>query len=129
MNPAYMELMAPAELDEYGEAMGIEMRPAKTAADKIALIERRRGQCAEVDAIGVSLRIPKKALFDKRVTELLNAPGGMSDEQATEALTLLIGRRQMNLLLAAATDEDGTVDTMALGVAFARILNSEQLKN
>lgn len=129
MNPRYMQLMTAAELDEYGKAMGIEMRPAATVADKIALIEGRRGQCAEVSALGVPLRIPKKALSDKRLTELLNAPGGMDDAQATEAFRLLLGDAQLATLRDAATDDDGTVDNVALGVAFVRVLQSEQLKN
>ena len=129
MNPRYMQLMTAAELDEYGKAMGIEMRPAATVADKIALIEGRRGQCAEISALGVSLRIPKKALSDKRLTELLNTPGGMDDAQATDALRLLLGDAQLATLRDAATDDDGTVDNVALGVAFVRILQSEQLKN
>ena len=129
MNPRYMQLMTAAELDEYGKAMGIEMRPAATVADKIALIEGRRGQCVEISALGVSLRIPKKALSDKRLTELLNTPGGMDDAQATDALRLLLGDAQLATLRDAAPDDDGTVDNVALGVAFVRILQSEQLKN
>lgn len=129
MNPRYMQLMSAGELDEYGKAMGVDMRPAATVADKIALIEGRREQCAEVSALGVALRIPKKALSDKRLTELLNAPGGMDDAQATAALRLLLGDMQFAALRDAATDDDGTVDNVALGVAFVRVLQSEQLKN
>lgn len=128
MNRECLARMSAEELDAYGVVLGIDMRPAKTESEKAALIEDRRSHEAVVTALGCEFRVAKKRLYDKRASDLLGKPG-MTDAEAEEAISLLLGERQMAQLVEAATDEDGTVDTAALGHAFARILTSEELKN
>ena len=41
----------------------------------------------------------------------------------------MLGDEQTAILVDACTDEDGTVDAVALGVAFVRLVTSEELKN
>lgn len=128
MNAEYMERMSAKELDEYGEALGIEMRPAKSKADKIALIGRRRERSATVRALGIDFEVPVKRAHDKRVSELLGRDG-RTDAETEEAMRLLLGDEQMEELAAACTEPDGTVDVNALGLAYVRILTSGELKN
>ena len=128
MNAEYMERMSAKELDEYGEALGIEMRPAKSKADKIALIGRTRERSATVRALCNDFEVPVKRAHDKRVSELLGRDG-RTDAETEEAMRLLLGDEQMEELAAACTEPDGTVDVNALGLAYVRILTSDELKN
>ena len=128
MNPEYLERMSAKELDEYAEAMGIAARGAKSKAEKMSLIERRREKAATVRALGIDFDIPVKRAYDKRVTELL-AKEGRTDAETEEAMRLLLGDEQADELARACTDPDGTVDVQAMGVAYVRILTSESLKN
>ena len=57
----------------------------------------------------------------------------LSDAARTDAdvyrtLGLMLGE-QMGELVDAVTDEDGTVDSAALALAFVRIITSDELKN
>lgn len=124
---AMME-MSKSELDEYAQVLGIDVTGKKTVAQKVDAIEKRRERVAEIDALGITFAVPIKRMHDKRVTDLA-AKRPMTDEDATELLALLIGDDQMAKLAERATDDDGTVDTDAMGFALARILSSDDLKN
>lgn len=127
MNKEAMARMSAEELDEYGRVLGIEMRPAKTAAQKAALIAAKRERTATVTALGMQFEVPMKALTDKRVTDVLSDPA-RTDEDVYRTLDVLLGA-QMGELVDACTDEDGTVDSAAIALAFVRIVTSDELKN
>lgn len=120
--------MSKNELDEYAKIIGLDVSGKKTVAQKVEAIEKRRERTVEVDVLGLTLTIPIKRMRDKRVTDLVDKRP-MSDEDATELLSLIVGDAQMTLLVENVTDEDGTVDVDAMGLAMARILGSDDLKN
>lgn len=128
MNKAAMERMSAEELDEYGKLLGIEMRPAKTEAQKIALILTRRERTATVCALGMQFEVPMKALSDKRVTDILQSDE-RTDADVLSVLEVMLGEGQFARLIEAVTDEDGTIDVNALALAFVRIVTSDELKN
>lgn len=128
MNKAAMERMSAKELDEYGAILGIEMRPAKTEAEKIALICTRRERTATVCALGMQFEVRMKSLSDKRVTEILQA-NERTDEDVLTVLDLMLGEEQFAQLMEAVTDEDDTIDVNALAYAFVQIVTSDELKN
>lgn len=129
MNPAYLRLMSAEEVDEYGRVIGVDTSAARSAEDKVRIIEARRERAATVRALGVDVRVPKKALSDKRVTDLLAKGVERSDAETEALMRLLVGDRQMDEIAEAATDEDGTVDNAALALAFVKVLTSDELKN
>lgn len=128
MNREQMLRMSPAELDGYARAMGFSVRGAKTAEQKAALIEERRGRVAEVQLLGVTVAVPIKRLHDKRVTDLL-AKGDRTDEETERVARMIVGDEQWEAVVAAATEDDGTVDNDALGYAIVALLTSRDLKN
>lgn len=128
MNPKYLKLMSEEELDRYANAIGISTAAAKTAAQKVALIEKERSRSVTVEALGVVLELPAKRVRDQRFSDLMNK-SDRTDDDLKEAFELLLGESQYAQLVEAATDEDGTVDAIALGFALNSILTSDALKN
>ena len=127
MNKEAMARMSADELDEYGRLLGIEMKPARTVAQKVALISAKRDRTATVTALGMQFEVPMKALTDKRVTDVLSSPS-RTDEDVYRTLGVLLGE-QMGRLMEACTDEDGAIDSAALALAFVKIVTSDELKN
>ena len=127
MNKEAMARMSAEELDEYGRLLGIEMKPARTVAQKVALISAKRERSATVTALGMQFEVPMKALTDKRVTDVLSSPS-RTDEDVYRTLGVLLGE-QMGRLMEACTDEDGAIDSGALALAFVKIVTSDELKN
>lgn len=127
MNKEAMARMSAEELDEYGRLLGIEMKPARTVAQKVALIAAKRERTATVTALGMQFEVPMKALTDKRVTDVLSSQS-RTDEDVYRTLGVLLGER-MDALMEACTDEDGTIDSGALALAFVKIVTSDELKN
>ena len=120
--------MSKTELDSYAAVLGFDVSGKKTIPQKVAQIEKRRERTAEVEVLGLTVSIPIKRMHDKRVTDLMSKRP-MTDQCATDLLVLLLGDDQMSQLINRATDDDGTVDVDAMGLAIARILGSEDLKN
>lgn len=129
MNPRYLRLMSAEEVDEYGRVIGVDTSSVRSADDKARIIEARRERAVTVRAVGVELTVRKKALSDKRVTDLLARGTGRTDAETEELMRLLVGDRQMDELVEACTDEDGTVDNAALALAFVKVMTSNELKN
>lgn len=127
MNPEYLERMGANELNEYGKALGIDMAPAKTVEEKIKLIEGKRNKQVVIPVLGLELAVPKKRIRDQRITRII--ADSMTDGEAEEAMTLLLGEDQMAEVVKACTDEDGTIDTVAMGYAFTEVFSSPALKN
>ena len=119
--------MSAEELDEYGRLLGIETKPARTVAQKVALISAKRERSATVTALGMQFEVPMKALTDKRVTDVLSSPS-RTDEDVYRTLGVLLGE-QMGRLMEACTDEDGAIDSGAIALAFVKIVTSDELKN
>lgn len=128
MNRECMERMSASELDEYAKSCGIEVSHARDKKDKLRIISERRERVASVRALGIDFEIPVKRVHDKRLTDLLGKHD-MTDEDMTEAMVMMLGREQFDELVAACTDDDGTVDVNAMGVAYVRIVTSSELKN
>lgn len=126
MRAENMALMDADELDDYARILGFSAKAARTPEEKAALIERKRGRTAVVEALGIEFEIQVKRARDKRVADAVAAG---DDESCVLALSILLGDEQYAELLDACTDEDGTVDVDALGLAYARIVTSEELKN
>lgn len=127
MNTEYLERMSASELNDYGKALGIEMAPAKTVEEKIKLIEGKRNKQAVISVLGIELSVPKKRISDQRISRIL--ADSMTDGEAEEAMSLLLGEDQMAEVVKACTDEDGTIDTVAMGYAFTAVFSSPALKN
>lgn len=128
MNREAMELMCVDELDEFGKVLGIAMSPAKTKEDKILLIERKRDRCASIHVLGHDFDIPIKRMHDKRITDLITKLD-RSDDETELAMQMLLGDDQFDTLVGACTEPDGTIDIDAMGLAFVKIITSDELKN
>lgn len=128
MNKEYMARMSASELDEYGKLIGVATSPGKTATEKARIIDHGRERTASIRVLGIDLEIPIKRTRDKRVSDLLYKDG-RTDAETEEVMRLLLGDDQMGEVTRACTDEDGTVDIDALGLAFAKIITSDELKN
>ena len=128
MNSEQMRRMSASELDAYAKTMGFSVRGAKTAEQKAALIESRRGRVAELTLLGVHVSVPIKRLRDRRVTDLLSKDAP-TDADTELMARLIVGDEAWDALVAAATEDDGTVDNDALGYAIAALLTSRELKN
>lgn len=120
--------LSAGELDEYARALGFDATGAKSAKAKVELIESRRERVAEVEVLGIAVRIPVKRLHDKRITDRLNG-GAASDEEFEGLMRDLLGDDQMDAIVEHVTDEDGTVDIDALGLILAKAVRSDELKN
>lgn len=128
MRKENLEAMSNKELEEYAHALGIPAKAVRQAKNKAEYIWHRWNQTVTVKTLGLELEIPAKLLRDKATIEALSNPL-LNDTQADEIIQKLLGEKQYNELVKACTDEDGITDVVALGVAFARILSSEKLKN
>lgn len=128
MNPEYMERMSAKELDEYAKSCGIQVTRLKSKQDKIRVINERRERSVIVRALGIDFEIPIKRVHDKRLADLINKPNATDDDMA-EAMLLLLGQEQLDELVRACTEEDGSVDVDAMAVAYVRIITSKELKN
>ena len=117
--------MSLAELKTYASVMGIGLKGAKTAEDAAKIITERRERVATVSALGLDLEIPVKRTRDKRVTDLLQKG---DDDSIMAALELVLGKEQLKEVVAASTDEDGTVDIAALGCVVSRVTTDNKLK-
>lgn len=127
MNPDYLARMSAKQLDNYGNELGLDMSKAKSIDAKVELIESKRNAEVSISVIGLELKIPKKRIADRRLGRLLSHQ--LTDDQAEAALVLLLGDEQFAELVKACTDEDGTVDTTAMGMVFVEVLGSDELKN
>lgn len=123
-----LERMDERELDEYGKLLGVELAPCETLEEKLEMIERKRERAATVSALGIKFKIPMKRVHDKRISDIISSKNP-SDEDMYTALELMLGGSQTKKLIDACTDDDGTVDSDALGLAFVKILTSDELKN
>lgn len=128
MNKETLARMSAQELDEYGAAIGIVMAPAETVEEKIALIQSKRDECAVVRVMGLELSIQRRKFYDKRISDILEKQNP-SDEETYIAMEMLFGKKQMNEIVQACTDEDGAIDSIALGMVFYKALTSSELKN
>lgn len=127
MNREFLKRMSAVELDEYAAALGITAKGAATVEDKIALIEGKRERTVTIRALGADFKIPIRRAHDQRVAAALAA--SQSDADMEQAIELILGEEQMQLLIGVCTDSDGTVDAEAMGLAFVKIITSPELKN
>lgn len=123
-----MSRMTPKELEGYAKEMGFTTRAATGAEAKAKLIRSRRERVVEMRVIGVDVSVPIKRAHDKRVSDLLRKRP-RTDKDVTEAFRILLGDEQLSAIMAAATEEDGTVDEAAVAYAFNSILDNGDLKN
>jgi hypothetical protein len=128
MRKEILEQMTAEELKEYAIACGIKESVFNKSKDKAGYLHSRWEREVPVTVFGQEFKIKAKTLQDKRFIDLVGSPNP-TDEQLAEALTLLLGEEQVTKLYDVCTDEDGTVDIVAVGQAFVHIANSPQLKN
>lgn len=128
MNPSYLSKMGPDELDAYGRMVGVDVTRASDPDEKARRIEEARDRAVTVRALGIDLRVTMRRATDERFSRLINK-AGRTDAETDEAFRLLLGEEQVAEVYSAATDEDGTVDAYAVGLAYATVLNSHELKN
>lgn len=128
MKKEYLEQLSDAELEDYAKALNIPIKALKASKNKAEFLSTRWEQAVTITVFDHEFIIYAKRLRDKRFTDLINKPNP-SDLDFEQAIELLIGEDQINELYELCTDEDETIDTAALAVAFARILNAPELKN
>lgn len=128
MNINAMNNMDDDELDAYAKALGITVTNLKTAADKIGVITKRRDRMAKLKILGLDLEVPIKRLYDKRVSDVLDK-SALTDAESIDLMTLVFGEEQMQMILEACTEDDGTIDVVALGYVFTRVFTDNALKN
>lgn len=127
MKAEYLSEMSVQELDDYAVVLGIDTAAAKTKAAKIKLISESRERIAEVSVLGTTFAIHIKRLHDKRITDKVNAC--KTDADYEKVAKMVLGDKQYARLVERVTDEDGTIDTDALGLAISTIFRSDKLKN
>lgn len=127
MRTSVMQEMTADELDSYAAVLGVNIEAAKTKAQKIQTIVQARKRAAQVSVYGTKFTIAIKTLHDKRVTDKVNS--AKSDADYEECGKLILGDKQYSKLVALCTDDDGAIDTDALGTALVRIFSADELKN
>lgn len=128
MNSKSMGSMSPGELDAYARVMGFSVDDLASAAEKADEIRRRRAREVEMTVLGVHVSVPVRRMHDKRVTDLL-AMDGRTDAETERMARLIVGDEAWEAIVAAATEEDGTVDNDALGYAISAVVYDGRLKN
>ena len=128
MNTDYMRKMSADELEAYAKHMGFTLAAGRTIDDKIAIIEAKRSREVGLTLLGVPVSVPIKRLYDKRVTDLL-AKKKRTDDETMAMFRLIVGDEACDEVVAAATEDDGTVDNNALGYAIAALVTDRDLKN
>lgn len=128
MNTDYMRKMSADELEAYAKQMGFTLAAGKTIEDKIAIIEAKRSREVDLTLLGVPVSVPIKRMYDKRVTDLL-AKKNRTDDETMAMFRLIVGDEACDEVVAAATEDDGTVDNNALGYAIAALVTDKDLKN
>lgn len=123
-----MLAMTPQELDAYARRLGLDTSGERTVAEKADAIEGARGRKARIRALGMTVEVPVKAMSDRRVTRLLES-GVETDSDMYQLMDALLGAEQVDAIVERATDDDGTIDNHAIGMAFQAILDSPELKN
>lgn len=126
MNKAFLERMSADELERYANTMGFSVLSAKGDDAKRDLIISKRERCAELTVLGVELSIPMKRTMDQRIIDEVNKG---SDDGYARAINLILGDEQYERLIDACTEDDGLLDTAALGYAATEIMTSDALKN
>lgn len=127
MNPKYLNELDAHELEQYAKIIGFTTKAAKTVDDKRTLIENRRNRDINVTVLGsVDVTVKAKRLTDKKLFEMIKHSDTTTNE---EFLRYMVGDEGYDAILAAATDEDGTVDNSAIMLAVTELQNSKALKN
>lgn len=127
MRSEYLMGMPAEDIDRYAARIGIDVAGERDKAAKVRAIQERRGRVATVQVLGTSVDVPVKRLHDKRVTDAFAA--ATDDDGLAKAVGLLLGADQWDAIVERCTEEDGTVDNDALGLAVASILQDDELKN
>lgn len=128
MNKETMQNMTVEELEGYANSMGFTLKACKDKADKIALIQRKRSRAATVEVLGLELSIEVKRFRNSKFADVISKRDRTSSE-LMDAFRCLLGDSQYESLFAACTEDEGEVDEDALAYAFAKILQSDELKN
>lgn len=126
MKKEILETMSEAELRAYASNLGIPAKALNAATDKAKFVESRWEKVVTVKVAGESFTIPTKVVKSKGFIDLMAKGEDVATEQALE---LLIGADGMKKVTDMATDEDGTVDVIAMGTIYGLILNDRKLKN
>ena len=105
MNKDYLAMMDEGELEAYAKVLGFTTAAAQTAADKVKLIEQKRGRCAELTVLGIAMSIPVKRAHDRRFIDAMNKED-RTTEELDGAFRFLLGDEQYTSLMEAVTEDD-----------------------
>lgn len=128
MNKEAMQNMTAEELEGYANSMGFTLKACKDKADKIALIQRKRARAVTVEVLGIELSIEVRRFRNSKFADVISKRDRTSAE-LMDAFRCLLGDSQYESLLAACAEDEGELDEDALAYAFAKILQSDELKN
>ena len=120
--------MSAEDIERYGRIIGVDVSGKRTKRQKADAIAEARARTATVCVLGLPCEVPIRRMHDKRVTDLL-AKRARTDEDYMAVMRAALGDDQYASVMERATDEDGTVDNDALGLAYAQIVESDELKN
>lgn len=128
MNKEAMQNMTAEELEGYANSMGFTLKACKDKADKIALIQRKRARAVTVEVLGIELSIEVRRFRNSKFADVISKRDRTSAE-LMNAFRCLLGDSQYESLLTACAEDEGELDEDALAYAFAKILQSDELKN
>lgn len=120
--------MSAEDIERYGRIIGVDVSGKRTKRQKADAIAEARARTATVCVLGLPCEVPIRRMHDKRVTDLL-AKRARTDEDYMAVMRAALGDDQYASVMERATDEDGTVDNDALGLAYTQIVESDELKN
>lgn len=129
MKSEILSNLTEVELDAYAGAMGLRLPENMPRCEKVEAIVEARNRSASITVLGFTVTVPVKRLHDKRVADKASVLYMMSDAEMEKLFVDIVGQEQMDAIVEHCTDEDGTVDSDALGVFIALVLTSEELKN
>lgn len=119
--------MSAEQIDAYARVLGIDTTTRKTKEAKADLIDEARQRVAEVDLLGETVSVPIRAMHDQTIVDRIVS--AKTERQGRALLRDILGDEQWERVLAAATDEDGAVDSDAVNFAYVSLVRSPQLKN
>lgn len=116
------------QLSEYAQTLGIDISGIESKDEKVKEIESRRDRKAVINILGLRVTVPMKRLHDKRILDKY-AGAVQTNTELESFIRDLIGDKQVDAILKACTDDDGTVDADAYLMALRAINSSDELKN
>lgn len=129
MKSEILDQLTAKELEQYAKHMGLQVIPGKSLKEKRNAIKRKRDKVKTITVLGMEISVAVKRFHDGKVTSFFESTEGKTDSDYIEMLRYIIGDEQMDSLVDACTDDDGSFDNDAMAYVMATIIYSEELKN